>query len=55
MWVKIEDQYVSVTRIFADHIMNRSVFDMTIPSFGSRLYLADILRTGKVSRDSVIS
>jgi hypothetical protein len=55
MWVKVEDSYVPVTRVFADHIMKRAVYDMTIPSFGSRLYLADILREGKVSRDSIIS
>ncbi|MBP3732575.1 MAG: hypothetical protein J6I84_04940 [Bacilli bacterium] len=55
MWVKVEGSYVPVTRIFADHIMNGSVFDLTIPSFGSRLYLADLLREGGPDRENIVA
>ena len=34
-----EGQEYSVTRLFSDHIMNGKVFDLTLPDFGSRLYL----------------
>ena len=52
-WVKINGTYWSVTRNFSSHIMDKSIFDMTLPSFGSRLYVADILRTGLVSRNNI--
>lgn len=45
MWVKVlSDEagvagYSSNTRQFYDHILNNSVFDLTLPSYGSRLYL----------------
>lgn len=45
-WVKINGEYENTTRLFSEHIMNGSVFDLTLPSFGSRLYVADVLRAG---------
>lgn len=45
LWVKVNDNYFDVTREFSDHILNGNIFDLTIPSFGSRLYVADIFRT----------
>lgn len=40
--VKINGENVSVTRTFADHIINPShVFDLTLPNYGSRIYLAN--------------
>jgi len=44
MWVKVNGEYKDVTRKFSDHIEKNMVFDLTIPSYGSRLYVADILR-----------
>lgn len=45
MWVKINSEYFDVTREFSSHILNADVFDLTLPSFGSRLYVADIFRS----------
>ena len=53
MWVKIGGNYWPVTRNFSSHITEASVFDLTLPSFGSRLYVADILRSGAYKRDVV--
>jgi len=55
MWCKIQGEDWSVTRNFSQHITESMVFDLTLPSFGSRLYVADILRNGMIrySRDSV--
>jgi hypothetical protein len=39
MYVKIDDSGVDVTRNFSDHILKDIVFDLTLPSNGSRLYL----------------
>ena len=52
-WVKIQDSYWPVTREFSKHITDAQVYDLTLPSFGSRLYVADILRSGSYKRDSV--
>ena len=43
-WVKINGEFFNTTRQFSDHILNGSIFDLTLPSFGSRLYVADIFR-----------
>lgn len=43
-WVKINGEFYNTTRQFSDHILNGSIFDLTLPSFGSRLYVADIFR-----------
>ena len=43
-WVKINGEFFDTTRQFSDHILNGSIFDLTLPSFGSRLYVADIFR-----------
>jgi hypothetical protein len=53
MWVKVQDQGWQVTRNFSQHITEAAVFDLTLPSFGSRLYVADILRSGAYKRDSI--
>ncbi len=57
MWVKVEGEYKPVTRNFSNHIIGARVFDLTLPSFGSRLYVADILReTGaRYSRTEITS
>ena len=39
MYVKIDGEGVEFTRNFSDHILKDLVFDLTLPSFGSRLYL----------------
>lgn len=52
-WVKIQGSYWPVTREFSKHITDAQVYDLTLPSFGSRLYVADILRSGSYKRDSV--
>ena len=44
LWVKVNDNYFDVTREFSDHILNGDIFDLTLPSFGSRLYVADIFK-----------
>lgn len=36
-----ENTSLPVTRDFAEHIVKNCVFDLTLPSFGSRLYIAD--------------
>jgi hypothetical protein len=43
--VKLYDEVIGTTRLFSEHITEGKVFDLTIPSFGSRLYLADVLRS----------
>jgi len=53
MWVKIQGTWWPVTRNFSQHITDSYVFDLTLPSFGSRLYVADILRSGAYKRDSI--
>lgn len=53
MWCKIQNNYWSVTRNFSQHITDAMVFDLTLPSFGSRLYVADILRSGAYKRDQI--
>ena len=53
MWVKIQGTWWPVTRNFSQHITDSHVFDLTLPSFGSRLYVADILRSGAYKRDSI--
>jgi len=52
-WVKIQGSEWPITRNFSQHITEAAVYDMTLPSFGSRLYVADILRSGSYKRDSV--
>ena len=43
MYAEIDGQSVGITRNFADHILRPTeyIFDLTLPSFGSRLYLAN--------------
>ena len=43
-WVKVNGDFYNTTRTFADHILNGSIFDLTLPSFGSRLYVVDIFK-----------
>ena len=44
LMVKVNDEFHSVSRVFADHIKYASIFDLTIPDFGLRLYAPDIFR-----------
>ncbi len=53
MWVKIDGSPWPVTRDFSLHITEAAIFDLTLPSFGSRLYVADILRSGAYKRDEI--
>lgn len=53
MWVKVQNNFWPVTRNFSEHITEAKVFDLTLPSFGSRLYVADILRSGAYKRDVI--
>ena len=45
LYVKINGDYFDVTRTFSDHINTGKIFDLTIPSFGMRLYTPDIFRS----------
>lgn len=49
-WVKVNGNFHETTRLFSSHILDGSVFDLTLPSFGSRLYIADIFRS-RMSRE----
>ncbi len=55
MWVKIgsenSKEYYDTTRIFSEHILNHYIFDLTTTSYGSRLYIADILKSDGLNRD----
>ena len=53
LWVKIQGTEWPITRNFSQHITDAHVFDLTLPSFGSRLYVADILRSGAYKRDTI--
>lgn len=44
-WVKVNDNFFPTTRLFSGHILDGSIFDLTLPGFGSRLYVVDIFRT----------
>lgn len=44
LYVKVNGDYFDVTRTFSDHINTGKIFDLTIPSFGMRLYTPDIFR-----------
>ena len=46
LYVKVNGDYFSVTRTFSDHINTGKIFDLTIPSYGVRLYTPDIFRDG---------
>lgn len=39
MYVLIDQEEVKFTRNFSDHILKNITFDLTLPAFGSRLYL----------------
>ena len=43
-WVKVNGDFHNTTRLFSDHILKGDIFDLTLPNFGSRLYVADIFR-----------
>lgn len=52
--VKINGVIVPVTRIFAEHITySDKVFDLTVPNFGSRIYVANYLNNSKSRADEV--
>ena len=51
MYVEINNERVERTRIFAEHILSHKIFDLTLPGFGSRLYLANYYKD-TVGRDS---
>lgn len=45
LYVKVNGDYHEVTRTFSDHINTGKIFDLTIPSYGMRLYTPDIFRS----------
>lgn len=51
LWVKVDGSRMSVTTQFSEHLLNRDIFDLTLPSFGSRLYVAGT----KLGEDGVAS
>lgn len=56
LWVKLNGDFVDTTRIFSEHITDKKIFDLTIPSFGSRLYVADVLRnTDNINKDTIVT
>lgn len=50
-YVDIQGARAKRTRIFAEHILEHSVFDLTLPSYGSRLFFANYYKD-TVGRDS---
>lgn len=46
LYVKVNGNFYDVTRTFSDHINTGKIFDLTIPSYGMRLYTPDIFRSG---------
>lgn len=59
MWVKISNigedgEFVNCTTNFSDHIMEGKVFDLTLPSFGSRLYVANVLQEGGAPENTIV-
>lgn len=44
LYVKINNTFYDTTRQFSDHILDAKIFDLTLPSFGLRLYSPDIFR-----------
>lgn len=53
MMVKVNGEYHDVTRVFADHIKNASIFDLTLPDFGMRLYSPDIFRNSSIVSNEI--
>lgn len=51
LYIEINGQRVDRTRIFSEHVLNYKIFDLTLPSFGSRLYVANYFKD-TVERDS---
>src|SRR5574344_94733 len=53
MYIQINGQNYTRTRNFSDHILDHSVFDLTLPGFGSRLYVANVFQdtVGRSSTD----
>ena len=58
MWVKVisgsESNYYDVTRNFSDHILDGKIFDLTLPSFGSRLYVANTFQEGGAPENTIL-
>lgn len=54
MWVKINDssEFAPTTRVFSDHILEGKIFDLTLPSYASRLYVANYFQEDDTERDS---
>lgn len=62
MWVKIKNdgvngdgEFYDTTRVFSTHILDHYIFDLTTTSYGSRLYVADIFKSGVLDRDDETS
>jgi hypothetical protein len=51
LWVTVNGDMYDVYRKFDDHIKNGGLFDLTLPSFGMRLYSPDIFRENKSEID----
>ena len=56
LWVKAgandsSMDYVEVSRVFSDHILNKCIFDLTTTSYSSRLYFSGIFDNTDLNRD----
>ena len=51
--VQVNGEITPTTRIFADHVKKGSIFDLTLPDFGLRLYSPDIFRKESQSLDNI--
>lgn len=49
-----DTEYYGVTRNFSDHIMEGKIFDLTLPSFGSRLYIANVFQEGGAPENTIL-
>ena len=55
MWVVKNGQTLAdVTTSFSDHIQERKIYDLTLPSFGSRLYVANVFNEGGLTENTVL-
>ena len=58
MWVRVtrggNTEYYDVTRNFSEHILDGKIYDLTLPSFGSRLYVANCFQEGGAPENMVL-
>lgn len=52
--ITTDREYYSTTRNFSDHVEFKKVFDLTLPSFGSRLYIANVFQEGGAPENTIL-